>query len=69
MDAKEQKRELSFEEAFAKLESVVQRLEEGELPLQEALELYEQGMELAQHCQTLLDQAELRVIQLSEEDG
>ena len=56
--------DLSFEDAFGQLEEVVQRLEGGDLPLQEALALYERGVSLANHCQALLDQAELRVTQL-----
>ena len=55
---------LPFEAAFAQLEEVVQRLEGGDLPLEEALALYERGMALSGHCQALLDQAELRVTQL-----
>lgn len=62
------KSELSFEDAFAQLEEVVQRLEGGDLPLQEALALYERGVALADHCQRLLDQAELRVTQLLGEE-
>jgi len=62
--------ELSFEEALARLEEIVQRLEEGDLPLQEALALYEQGVALSRRCQDLLDEAELRVSQLVEgEEG
>ena len=62
------KPELPFEDASAQLEEVVQRLEGGDLPLQEALALYERGVELANHCQGLLDQAELRVTQLLGEE-
>ncbi len=61
--------DLPFEKAFATLEEIVRRLEGGELPLEEALALYERGMALAQHCQSLLDQAELRVTRLTEEAG
>jgi exodeoxyribonuclease VII small subunit len=61
--------ELSFEEAFSHLEEIVQRLEEGDLPLQEALDLYDQGMTMARRCQTLLDDAEMRVTQLLESLG
>jgi len=62
--------ELSFEEALVRLEEIVQRLEEGDLPLQEALALYEQGVALSRRCQDLLDEAELRVSQLVEgEEG
>lgn len=56
--------ELSFEEAFAELEGVVQRLEAGNQPLEEALSLYERGMHLAARCHTLLDRVELRIRQL-----
>ncbi len=61
--------DLSFEDAFAQLEEVVRRLEGGDLPLQEALALYERGVALAAHCQGLLDRAELRVTQLPGEEG
>ena len=54
-----------FEETFRELEDAVRRLEEGNLPLEEAIALYERGMELAQICNDLLDKAELRVQQLS----
>jgi exodeoxyribonuclease VII small subunit len=56
----------SFEEAFRRLEDAVARLEEGGLPLEEGLALYEEGMRLAQGCQELLDQAELRITRLQE---
>jgi exodeoxyribonuclease VII small subunit len=56
----------SFEQAFRRLEETVAKLEEGGLPLEEALALYEEGMRLAQSCQGLLDQAELRITRLQE---
>ncbi len=56
---------LSFEEAFGKLEAIVQSLEEGDLKLDEALALYEQGMRLARRCGDTLDAAELQVQQLA----
>jgi len=61
--------DLPFEQALAALEEIVRRLEGGDLPLEEALALYERGMALAQHCQELLDRAELRVTRLAEEAG
>jgi exodeoxyribonuclease VII small subunit len=54
---------LSYEAAFANLEDVLQKLERDDLPLEESLVLYEQGVALAAHCATLLDSAELRVQQ------
>lgn len=59
--------ELSFEEAFSELENIVVSLETGEQTLEEALAMYERGQALARHCTSLLDQAELKVKQLSGE--
>ena len=55
---------LSFEEAFAELEAAVAALQDGQMPLERALHYYEEGMKLAQHCNNLLEKAELRVQQL-----
>jgi exodeoxyribonuclease VII small subunit len=59
---------LSFEEAFERLEAAVAALQDGQMPLERALQLYEEGMKLAQHCNELLQKAELRVQQLSVND-
>ena len=59
--------QLTFEAAYAELENIVLQLEGGELPLEEAVKLYDAGRSLAQHCQTLLDSAELRVTQVGVE--
>jgi exodeoxyribonuclease VII small subunit len=56
---------LSFELAFGELEATVQRLEAGELTLEEAIALYERGMRLASHCNQVLDDAELQVKRLA----
>jgi exodeoxyribonuclease VII small subunit len=53
--------DLSFEEAYARLEEVLSRLQMGNMTLDDSLAAYEEGMALAAHCQTLLDAAELRV--------
>jgi exodeoxyribonuclease VII small subunit len=55
---------LSFEQAFEQLEAAVEALQDGQLPLERALNYYEEGMKLAQHCNELLEKAELRVQQL-----
>lgn len=60
-----EEREPSFEEAYHELEETVRRLEEGNLTLEEAIALYERGMDLARHCNTALDTAELQVQQLA----
>lgn len=59
--------ERSFEEAWAELEAVLERLEGGDLSLDDSVALFERGRSLAAHCQGLLDKAELRVRQLSGE--
>jgi exodeoxyribonuclease VII small subunit len=53
--------QLSFEQAFEELQGLVRQLEEGELPLDESLRLFERGQALAARCSLLLDQAELRL--------
>ncbi len=55
---------LSFEEAFEQLEAAVEALQDGQMPLERALHYYEEGMKLAQHCNDLLEKAELRIQQL-----
>ena len=54
----------SYEALMARLVAVVDRLEHGELPLAEALALYEEGVALGAACQRLLEDAELRVQQV-----
>lgn len=54
---------LTYEEAFAQLEDILERLEQGDLPLEESLLLFEQGAALASYCARKLDEAELRVRQ------
>jgi exodeoxyribonuclease VII small subunit len=56
----------TFEELFRRLEETVAKLEEGGLPLERSLALYEEGMLLARRCQEMLDGAEVRIRQLRE---
>jgi len=56
-----QERPLTFEEALARLEKVVDELEHGELPLERALALFEEGVRLSRTCSELLDRAEARI--------
>lgn len=56
---------LSYEEAFEELQRVVSELESGELPLEQALALFERGQALGAHCNDLLEQAELKLRQLT----
>ena len=52
---------LSFERAIDELESIVKRLEEGKVPLEESVQIYERGEALKRRCEELLRQAEARV--------
>jgi exodeoxyribonuclease VII small subunit len=52
---------LPFERAIEELESIVKRLEEGKVPLEESVTIYERGEALKQRCEILLRQAEARV--------
>ena len=53
--------EMSFEEAMKALEDVVARLEAGDVPLEESINLYERGAELKSYCQKKLSEAEEKV--------
>ena len=55
---------LSFEAAYTELESIVTRLDAGDLPLEDSVTLFERGKRLSEYCQRLLDQAELRITQI-----
>jgi exodeoxyribonuclease VII small subunit len=50
-----------FEAAIAELESVVRKLEEGDLPLEQSLALYERGVQLSRYCHARLEEAERRI--------
>lgn len=58
----------SYETLYGRLQVIVEQLEQGELPLDDSLRLYAEGLSLAEACQRLLDQAELRVQQLHQGD-
>lgn len=59
--------ELSYEQAFEQLQTLIEALESGEKPLEETLALYERGQALYQRCLELLEKAELKVQQLDAE--
>jgi exodeoxyribonuclease VII small subunit len=58
--------DLSYESAFAELETIVASLEAGERPLEDSIALYARGQALIQHCSSLLEKAELQVQQLDQ---
>jgi len=55
-----------FEAAIAELDSIVKRLEEGDLPLEQSLALYERGVHLSRFCHARLEEAERRIEILTE---
>jgi len=60
---------LSFEEATQELEAIVQQMEQGDLPLEQALKAFERGVQLARHSQKTLQEAEQKVKVLTQEQG
>ena len=52
---------LSFEDALSELEAIVARLERGDAPLEESIEVYERGAKLKKHCEDKLKTAQLKV--------
>ncbi|WP_444924152.1 exodeoxyribonuclease VII small subunit [Microbulbifer sp. DLAB2-AF] len=63
------KKSASFEQSLEALEELVERLEAGDLPLEEALADFEQGVKLTRECQKKLASAEQKVKMLMEENG
>lgn len=60
----------TFEASLQELEKIVRRLEDGDLPLEESLKLFEKGVKLSRECQERLNQAERRIeVLLQDEDG
>ena len=53
--------QLTFEEAIKRLEEIVRYLEKGQIPLEDAVQSYEEGMKLRQFCETQLQQAKTRI--------
>jgi len=56
----------TFEQLYQRLEETVAKLERGGLPLEQSIERFEEGMELAKRCQEILDKAEQRIVKLRE---
>ena len=56
----------SFETALQELEERVRLLDNGELPLEESLQFFEQGVQLVRECQHLLDAAEKKIIEITQ---
>lgn len=57
---------MKYETALAKLEKIVEKLEDGSLPLDESMKLFEEGTKLSSFCEKCLNEAEQKIIQLKE---
>lgn len=68
-NTREKIEQLTFEEAMERLETVVHQLEDGEVPLEQAIELFQEGMTLSKQCSEKLDSVESRIEMLIEENG
>ncbi len=59
----------SYEQSMSALEELVKKLENGDLPLADAMKHYENGVKMARHCQTLLDEAEKKISTLIDDNS
>jgi exodeoxyribonuclease VII small subunit len=60
-------KKMSFEESLDRLNDIVKRLEDGDVPLEESMKLYEEGMRLGRLCKGIVREAEERMKRLTEE--
>lgn len=65
----DKKKSLSFEDALTQLETIVTRIEAGQVPLEESIDCYAQGITLLKQCRGILSQAEEKIQLLSESQG
>lgn len=63
------KNDFNFEDSMNNLEKIVEKMESGDLSLEESLQHFEEGIALTRHCQKALDEAEQKVKILMEKDG
>mgnify|MGYP003284935728 CR=1 FL=1 len=65
-----EEKKMTFEQALGRLEEIVTLLEKGDAPLDQSLELYEEGAALVRRCHTALEQAERRVtVLMKDQEG
>ncbi|MED4989235.1 exodeoxyribonuclease VII small subunit [Parageobacillus toebii] len=64
-----EEKELTFEEAIAKLEEIVEKLEEGNVPLEQAISFFQEGMKLSKLCHDKLQHVEKQMEYILREDG
>ena len=63
--AEKDEKELTLEEAFARLDGLVERLETRGIPLEEAFQIYKEGMELLKECSGKIDTVEKKMLQIN----
>jgi exodeoxyribonuclease VII small subunit len=64
-----EEKELTFEEAMAELEAIVEKLEEGDVPLEKAISFFQEGMKLSKLCHDKLQHVEKQMEYILREDG
>jgi exodeoxyribonuclease VII small subunit len=64
-----ERNEISFEQAMEQLEEIVNKLESGDVPLEQAIEMFQEGMRLSHLCGQKLDQVERKIEMLIEVEG
>ncbi|MEK3953903.1 exodeoxyribonuclease VII small subunit [Psychrobacillus sp. FSL K6-1464] len=62
------KKDILFDEALLQLENIVRQLEQGDVPLESAIELYQKGMELSKVCSDKLQKAEKQLVTFMDEN-
>lgn len=63
--AEKKKKELTLEESFARLEELVERLEDRDVPLEESFQIYKEGMDLLKNCKEKIDTVEKKMKQIN----
>ena len=62
------KKKINFEDSLARLQKIIQEMEQNETPISKSLELFEEGIELSEFCSNYLKKAEIRVKKLIREN-
>lgn len=62
-------KEKTFDEAMKELEMIVSKLEQGDVPLEEALDQFQEGIKLSRHCKSIVEDAEKTVTKMVSENG
>ena len=64
--SKNKEENITFEQAIEELETIINRLEEGDVPLDETIKLYEKGSELKDFCEKILKSAEVKIQKINQ---